>query len=244
VWKGPLVVLVSRLSASASEILAGAIQDYHRGLIVGDHATHGKGTVQSLTDLRQAIFDTRYGDKMGSLKITMQQFYRPSGESTQLRGVLADVEIPSRFALFDVGEGDLDYAIPFDRIEPDAFRPFNLVNKSIAERLSQLSVERRAKSPEFQQLLRRIARAEEQKKRKRVTLNEQKYLAERAEWNAEKDEEKLMEEMSETRKNEIKEDYYLKEVLAITGDYLHLLPPDGSRTLQAVQASKAAGKDN
>jgi len=243
-WKGPLVVLVSRLSASASEILAGAIQDYHRGLIVGDHATHGKGTVQSLTDLSEAMFDTRYGDKMGSLKITMQQFYRPSGESTQLRGALADVELPSRFSLFDVGEADLDYAVPFDRIEPDSFRPFNLASKPIAERLSQLSTERRAKSAEFQQLLRRIARAEEQKKRKKVTLNERKYLAERAEWNAEKDEEKMLEEISETRKTEIKQDYYLNEVLAIAADYLHLLSADGSRTLHAVQASKAAGKDN
>ena len=96
VWSGPLVVLINKFSASASEILAGAIQDYHRGLIVGDHSTHGKGTVQSLMDLGQQLFrHVLNAPPIGALKITMQQFYRPDGDSTQKRGVLADVELPS-----------------------------------------------------------------------------------------------------------------------------------------------------
>ena len=95
-WAGPLVVLTSKFSASASEIFAGAIQDYKRGLIVGDNSTHGKGTVQSLLDLGQKIFrGLANAPPMGALKITMQQFYRPDGDSTQNRGVLADVELPS-----------------------------------------------------------------------------------------------------------------------------------------------------
>ena len=103
-WTGPLVVLTSKFSASASEILAGAIQDYHRGLIVGDHATHGKGTVQSMFDLGQQLFRVPNSPQLGALKITMQQFYRPNGDSTQNRGVLADVELPSITTHLDVGE--------------------------------------------------------------------------------------------------------------------------------------------
>ena len=90
-WKGPLVVLTSKFSASASEILAGAIQDYHRGLIVGDSATHGKGTVQTMLDLGPQMFRIANPPDLGALKLTMQQFYRPNGDSTQKRGVLADV---------------------------------------------------------------------------------------------------------------------------------------------------------
>ncbi len=105
-WKGPLVVLISKFSASASEILAGAIQDYHRGLIVGDKTTHGKGTVQSLLDLGQSFLfrGTPNAPQLGALKITMQQFYRPSGDSTQKRGVLSDIELPSLTTHLDVGE--------------------------------------------------------------------------------------------------------------------------------------------
>ncbi|HPP54298.1 MAG TPA: S41 family peptidase, partial [Thermoguttaceae bacterium] len=109
VWKGPLVVLVSKFSASASEILAGAIQDYRRGLIVGDHATHGKGTVQSLLDIGRELFRIPNAKNLGALKVTMQQFYRPSGDSTQNRGVVSDIEWPSLTTHLDVGESDLDY---------------------------------------------------------------------------------------------------------------------------------------
>jgi len=243
-WRGPMVVLISKYSASASEILAGAIQDYHRGLVVGDHSTHGKGTVQSLTDLGGKLLGP-YGPALGSLKITMQQFYRPRGDSTQRQGVLADVELPSLSTHFEgISEADLEYAIRFDRVPAQELRPFNLVSKEIVDRLSQLSLERRGKSPQFDQVLKRIARYEEQKKRKRITLNEQKYLAERAEWNAEKEEEKKLEEMAEGRNAEIKRDYYLDEVLAITEDYLHLLARSVGQPLQAVQAGKPAQSEN
>ena len=94
-WNGPLVVVISKFSASASEIFAGAIQDYDRGLIVGDKSTHGKGTVQSLLNLGEQLFRVPNAPKMGELKITMQQFYRPGGDSTQRRGVVSDIELPS-----------------------------------------------------------------------------------------------------------------------------------------------------
>ena len=98
------MVLTSKFSASASEIFAGAIQDYHRGLIVGDTPTHGKGTVQSLLDLGRQLFRIANPPDLGALKITMQQFYRPNGDSTQKRGVLADVVLPSLTDHMDVGE--------------------------------------------------------------------------------------------------------------------------------------------
>ena len=115
-WKGPLVVMTSKFSASASEILAGAIQDYHRGLIIGDSSTHGKGTVQTMVDLGPQLFRISQPAGPGSLKLTVQQFYRPSGDSTQQRGVLADITLPSITDHMDVAEGDLDYPVAFDKV--------------------------------------------------------------------------------------------------------------------------------
>jgi carboxyl-terminal processing protease len=221
-WSGPLVVLISKFSASASEILAGAIQDYHRGLIVGDHATHGKGTVQSLTDLGQEFFrGISNSPPMGALKITMQQFYRPNGESTQKRGVLADIELPSLTTYLDVGEADLDYPVEFDRMEPQDFKRLGCVDQAVCDRLRYLSEQRRANSEDFKKVLKNIERYKEQKARKHVTLNEQEFLKERAELNAEKEEQKKLEELNEPEMPPIKRDYYLDEALAITADYLN-----------------------
>ncbi len=89
---------------------------HRRGLIVGDHTTHGKGTVQSLLNLGQQLFRIPNAPSLGALKITMQQFYRPNGDSTQNRGVLADVELPSLTTQLDIGEADLDYPVAFDQV--------------------------------------------------------------------------------------------------------------------------------
>jgi len=222
-WSGPLVVLVSKFSASASEILAGAIQDYGRGLIVGDYSTHGKGTVQSLMDLGQQLFRIPNAPSMGALKVTMQQFYRPSGDSTQKRGVLSDLELPSLTTHLDVGEADLDYAIPFDRVEPADFRRFEYLNDSIREQLRRHSERRRAQSEDFQKVARNIKRYEQQKAKKVVTLNEEDFLAERKELNAEKEQEKQIEKLNDPGSSaEIERDYYLDEALQITLDYLNM----------------------
>jgi carboxyl-terminal processing protease len=232
-WSGPLVVVTSKFSASASEILAGAIQDYHRGLIVGDHTTHGKGTVQSLLDLGQEFFRIPINaSKMGALKITVQQFYRPNGESTQKRGVLADVEIPSIFTHMDVGEADLDYSLPFDRVDPAAYRPYNYVDKPICDQLSAASQQRCAASSDFQKVQRSIARYIQHKESKKVTLNEKAFMEEREELNTEKEEEK----MTNPDKLGIERDYYLNEVLAVSGDYLDLLVRGGQMRLAGPQA--------
>jgi len=221
-WQGPLVVLTSQFSASASEILAGAIQDYGRGLIVGDRATHGKGTVQSLLDIGQQLFGPLSSPAMGALKITMQQFYRPSGESTQKRGVLADIELPSLTSHYDVGEADLDYPVEFDKVAPVDFRRFSSVSAALCDQLRRLSTERCKHSEKFQQELKKIARYEEQKARKLVTLNEEEFLKERAELNADKEEEKKLQELDRPKHSGIERDYYVDEVLAITTDYLNL----------------------
>ncbi len=222
-WSGPLVVLISKFSASASEILAGAIQDCGRGLIVGDHSTHGKGTVQSLLDLGQQLFRIPNAPSMGALKVTMQQFYRPDGDSTQKRGVLSDIELPSLTSHLDVGEADLDYPVKFDKVDPLNFRRFGYVTPALCQQLRQLSQARVKNSPKFQKDLQDVARFEEQKKKKYVTLNQDKFLKERAELNSDKEEEKTIEKLNDPNGNKIERDYYLDEVLAITVDYTRLL---------------------
>jgi carboxyl-terminal processing protease len=220
-WEGPLVVLTSKFSASASEILAGAVQDYHRGIVVGDKATHGKGTVQSLLNLGRQLFGIPNAPSLGALKITMQQFYRPSGDSTQNRGVLADVELPSLTTHLDVGEADLDYAVEFDRIKAAEFKTERLVDAKLVDELRQRSQIRIGQDEEFQKELRRIESYKKQKAQKRVSLNEEKFLAERAELNADKEEEKKYEELNDTAPV-FKRDFYNNEALAITLDYLRL----------------------
>jgi carboxyl-terminal processing protease len=226
-WEGPLVVLTSKFSASASEILAGAIQDYRRGIVVGDKATHGKGTVQSLLDLgRQlALLGTR-PSQLGALKITMQQFYLPDGKSTQERGVLADVALPSLTSHMDIGESDLDYALQFGEV-PSALQEqdrMTLINDDLLSKLRKRSADRQAQSADFQKLTENIRRYLEQKQRTSVTLNEQKYLAERQEWDSEKEEEEEIENQFDTDRPVFdRESFYNQEVMAITSDYLELL---------------------
>ena len=150
-WKGPLVVLQSKFSASASEIFAGAIQDYHRGLVIGDHSSHGKGTVQSMLDVGQSLFFIPNAPSLGALKITIQQFYRPDGDSTQMRGVVSDVELPSLSTHLPVGEGDLDYALKFDHVDPAAYTPVGMVDPDLVKQLQALSAERVEKSSRLQE---------------------------------------------------------------------------------------------
>jgi len=130
-WSGPLVVLVNRYSASASEIFAAAIQDYGRGLVVGE-PTFGKGTVQSLLDLADYAPADRTG--LGQLKITMAQFFRVNGSSTQRRGVTPDIRFPSAGNPEDYGERSYDNALPWTSIEPARFDPSGDLSRMVTLR--------------------------------------------------------------------------------------------------------------
>jgi len=115
-WEGPLVILVNELSASASEILAAAMQDYKRAIVIGSKQTYGKGTVQNIVDLNRMIRSNTNGD-MGAFKFTTQKYYRINGGSTQLEGVKSDVVVPGRFSYIEMGEREQDNPLAWDEIE-------------------------------------------------------------------------------------------------------------------------------
>jgi carboxyl-terminal processing protease len=120
-WDGPFVILVNELSASASEILAAAMQDYKRAIIIGSKQTYGKGTVQNVIDLNQTVRSNEYGD-LGALKLTTQKFYRVNGGSTQLEGVKSDVVVPDRYSYIDIGEKDYENPLPWDQIKAAKYK--------------------------------------------------------------------------------------------------------------------------
>ncbi|MEN8825376.1 MAG: carboxy terminal-processing peptidase, partial [Wenyingzhuangia sp.] len=114
VWEGPLVIMVNELSASASEILAAAMQDYKRAVIIGSKQTYGKGTVQNIIPINQYL---SYNEDLGALKLTIQKFYRINGGSTQLKGVSSDIVMPDRYSYLDIAERELDAPLAWDHIE-------------------------------------------------------------------------------------------------------------------------------
>ena len=116
IWDGPLVIMVNELSASASEILAAAMQDYKRAIIIGSKQTYGKGTVQNVLDLNRMVRNSSHGD-LGAIKITRQKFYRINGGSTQLEGVKSDVVVPDRYSFVDIGERDQENPLAWDKID-------------------------------------------------------------------------------------------------------------------------------
>ncbi|WP_437203246.1 carboxy terminal-processing peptidase [Planctomicrobium sp. SH664] len=225
----PLIVLCNRLSASASEIFAGVIKDYNRGVIVGDTTTHGKGTVQNLMDVapRQG-FGFFKGNDRGKLKLTIQQFYRVNGDSTQNRGVRSDVVLPSLIDHLELGEEFLDNALPFDAIPAAKYSPNRSVDAETIALLKRNSESRVAANSDFQQIKGAISRYEARKSRTALPLNEDKARAERkADEQAKKHEEKALEdEEAETPKPDgpiFPVGAYNNEVLNIALDYADIM---------------------
>lgn len=185
-YPGPLVVLISRFSASAAEILAGALQDYGRAILVGDSATHGKGTVQSLIELgplmRRAIqFWTRpLPSQPGALKLTVQKFYRASGSSTQLNGVHPDIVLPSITDFAEFGEAALENPLPWDEISPAPYSPVASTG-AIVPVLRAKSDARVGADPEFEYIRNDIAKRKKRLEEKSVSLSESVQRKERDE---------------------------------------------------------------
>lgn len=179
IYEGPLVVLTSRASASAAEILSGVLQDYGRAVIVGDSATYGKGTVQSLVPLDEVFRTINFGQvPAGAIKPTIQKYYRVTGSSVQLNGVISDIVLPSVTDVLDIGEKTLDYPMPWDRVPPANFAKVDRVGPVLAE-LKQRSATRVSEDKAFQLYKEEIAVVREQLKRKAISLNEQKRQEEK-----------------------------------------------------------------
>jgi len=177
VWDGPLVILVNELSASASEILAAAMQDYKRGIIIGSEQSYGKGTVQNVIDLNRWLRKNDLGD-MGALKLTTQKFYRVTGGSTQLEGVKSDVVMPDKYSYIDLGERDYDNPLPYDEISAAKFDQWD--GYIDYEGTIKRSKERMEKSAQLQLIEDNARWVKQQRDRSVVSLNYQEYKAENA----------------------------------------------------------------
>ena len=221
-WDGPLIVKISQMSASASEIFAGAIQDYGRGIIVGDPKTHGKGTVQTLMALAPYMFGANTKKSYGALKLTIQQFYLPDGRSTQLDGVSSDVVLPSITAKLDISESDLDYPLPVDKVPARPHKNYRMVDSAMKIMLQQGADQRIATNPEFEKLLAEIDAYVKQKDDKTISLKESDFLARRKELRSDKDEEELIDAKAERNKI-YNPSYYNQEVLNVARDYVEVL---------------------
>ena len=248
-YDGPLAVLISHTSASASEIFAGVIKDYGRGLIVGDSSTFGKGTVQSIIDLNNWLRNPEGFPNLGALRLTIQQFYRANGMSTQVRGVTPDIHIPSvADHIEQLGEGEMDNALAFDKIEALPHDHYNRVPAELVSQLTERSLERRRESEKFQKQAEAIQKFIDRQNRKELPLKKDLFFAE-----FEKDEDDEVEELIEQpeavaagrigagddKKVWNLDSFYNAEVTKIVADYITL----GAEVVAAapVRAADLAG---
>jgi carboxyl-terminal processing protease len=226
-YDGPLIVLTSRFSASASEILAGALQDYGRALIVGDSSTHGKGTVQMVNPLARFVVSRTLTNDPGALKITIKKFYRPSGASTQKKGVVPDIILPSLANEHkDIGETALENSLAYDTIPGAKYDHLNLVTPYLPE-LAKRSTQRIGKDTEYAYIREDIDLYRKQLADKTVSLNEKRQLKERDEAEARQ---KAREKERKVRKEPAEKVYELTLKLAS----LPGLPPPVAKTNSAI----------
>lgn len=229
-WDGPLAVIIDKTSASASEIFAGVIQDYGRGIVIGDSSTFGKGTVQQLFPINEQLKLGPNAPDLGAIKLTIQQFYRANGESTQIEGVRPDIHIPSPLDQIDIGEGKIDNALAFDRVKALPHDEYGRVSPELVKELDGLSTKRRAANKEFQDQQVRIKKLIERKERDSISLNEKtfrdQYVADSEENKAEREAEKERKKHKAEHPGKVwKTDFYNNEVMAIVSDYVSLGAP-------------------
>ena len=168
-WTGPLVIMQNELSASASEILAGAMQDYGRAVIMGSPQSFGKGTVQTFVDLNRFI---NTNDDFGSLKLTIQKFYRITGESTQRKGIESDIKMKDFFTYAEIGERYDDYALAWDKIPAASYQPQNYFSITSLEKAS---AERLANNKNYQLIQESAQWKEKLDKEETISLNQTKF---------------------------------------------------------------------
>ncbi|SKB59285.1 carboxy terminal-processing peptidase [Dyadobacter psychrophilus] len=230
-YDGPMAVMVNRFSASASEIFAAAIQDYKRGIIVGEQ-TYGKGTVQTLIDLNQWV--PKETDQLGQVKLTVAKFYRINGSSTQLKGVMPDLELPTAFKVNEYGEGSQPSALPWDQIASSRYEPTNNINAKVVDQLKSKYNQRLKTDEELKTLVKTLDEFKVARENKMVSLQESKRKIERdeaekkrlamkqlGEDNADGDDEeedgKAVEAPKEVKK---KKDIYLTETSRMLADLI------------------------
>ena len=230
-YNGPLAVMINRFSASSSEIFAAAIKDYNRGIITGDRKTHGKGTVQFVNDLgRYMPYLTGRRISAGAIRLTNAKFYRINGESTQLRGVDADIAFPSITDHMDVGEDKLDHPLSWDTIMPTDYRLYRgkyAVDDSMRMALRIRSMRRIEESDEFKRLKKNLAEYEKVKNIKTLSLNLDVRWKEYQEQKKIREEEEKLSRKStqvekEDGKKQDKQDLYLDETLNILVDMMQM----------------------
>ena len=181
IYDGPMIVMIDKSSASASEILAGALQDYNRAVVVGESSTFGKGTVQQPMDIGRMLPLFAVRNRAGFLKVTIQKFYRPSGSSTQMDGVKSDVVLPSMMDALEMGEAFLDHPLPHDRIRraPD-FKPLD-AQALFLPRLKELSQERLNACQDFSYVIQDVLKTKNRLEKNSLTLNKEAREKELAE---------------------------------------------------------------
>ncbi len=222
-YNGPLVVICNRLSASASEIFAAVIKDYQRGIIVGDSTTHGKGTVQNVMPVSSGMAFLNRQDR-GALKLTIQQFYRVNGDSTQRDGVKSDIVLPSLIDKMDLGETSLDNALEFDRIPPASHASADMASEKLISHLRDRSDKRVSVDEKFTEIKKDIARYVDRKNRKSISLNESVLRSERHQ--DKKEQAETDKDDPSARGNDapiFPDETYNNEVLQISLDYATLL---------------------
>ncbi len=222
VYDGPLAVMVNRFSASASEIFAGAIQDYKRGLIIGEQ-TYGKGTVQSQLDLNRFIPDQE--EKLGQVNLTIAKFYRVTGSSTQHKGVTPDIELPALYSAAEFGESSQPNALPWDQIKSSNFKPYQNITESLVAKLESNYEKRMKTDTELKNFAQTVDEAKKARENTKVSLQESKRRKEREE--AEKrlkldafESEESSSEAAPKEKTPAKKDVYLKETTRVVADML------------------------
>ena len=218
-YDGPLAVLINRYSASASEIFSGAIQDYKRGVILGEN-TFGKGTVQNLIDLDQLIRES--SSELGQIKMTLAKFYRVTGSSTQNIGVQPDVKFPSPYDGESFGESGMPNALPWDEIKSTTYSRTNSVDENLLKKLNKVYQKHLEEDTDLQQLSKEVEKAKLNRNTTSISLNLQVRKNEQGdqseEMNTTVDQDEVQEDSTDEVSDKLSKDPYLKEGLRLLAE--------------------------